>query len=175
MKRAWLLAGIVSFAATPFAASAGGTCHGHGLGPPTSHNTDWAPVITVIITVAPLAGLTTTSLNDPSIVASTDGKPSRATLAELYLRENAAAVQEGLSAGRGAFLDDVAAAFKIRRMNRSRFGRVLRTNRLELLALADPMRLTPERALAFFDVIRALLSGDDALWRALASLRTAGV
>jgi hypothetical protein len=75
-----------------------------------------------------------------------------------YLRRNAIALQEDLVHGAGPTVSDLAAYLSIAIEEHAWFGRVLRRHRHELLDLADEERLTPERALAFFDTIRTLVT-----------------
>ncbi|MFU8806827.1 MAG: hypothetical protein ACNA8W_23675 [Bradymonadaceae bacterium] len=75
---------------------------------------------------------------------------------EAYLRRNAIALQEDLVLGAGETVRDFAAYLSVANEEYDWFGRIIRRHRHELLDLAAPERLTPERALAFFDAVEAL-------------------
>lgn len=83
-------------------------------------------------------------------------------VAHAYFKANARQFRQDLAMGAGYTVEDLAAAAEIRRENLGRFGRVLHNHRLELLELAEPSSLTPERAAALLKRIGEL-AGQDAL------------
>ena len=92
------------------------------------------------------------------ITSKGDDKPHR-TAAMLYLRQNALQVRQDLTFGRGPIVDELAAELKVRRSDKPALGKALRDQRRVLLSLADPARLTPERAWQFFDTVRTVATG----------------
>jgi hypothetical protein len=83
--------------------------------------------------------------------------------AQVYLRSRTHQLREDLALGAGPSVEDLAAAARIRRENLGTFGRILRTHRHELLAMADERTLTPERALAWMERVGQLASADPRL------------
>ena len=79
-----------------------------------------------------------------------------ARAADAYLRSRTHQLREDLALGAGPSIDDLAQLAHIRRENLRLFGQVLRAHREELLALARPATLTPERALAWLERVGAL-------------------
>jgi hypothetical protein len=86
-----------------------------------------------------------------------------ARAAQLYLRSRTYQLREDLALGAGPSIDDLASLARIRRENVGRFGRLLRTHRRELLALADARLLTPERAEAWLRRVGELARTDPLL------------
>lgn len=83
--------------------------------------------------------------------------------AQVYLRSRTHQLREDLALGAGPTVEDLAAAANIRRENLGTFGRVLRSHRQELLAMADARTLTPERALAWLERVGELARADPRL------------
>ncbi|XXF75950.1 hypothetical protein P2318_23215 [Myxococcaceae bacterium GXIMD 01537] len=83
--------------------------------------------------------------------------------AQVYLRARTHQLREDLALGAGPTVDDLAAAARIRRQNLGTFGRVLRTHRAELLALADARTLTSERAVRWLQRVGELARMDPRL------------
>ncbi|WP_426755493.1 hypothetical protein [Myxococcus sp. Y35] len=83
--------------------------------------------------------------------------------AQVYLRARTHQLREDLALGAGPTVEDLAAAARIRREHLGIFGRVLRANRKELLALAESSTLTPERALAWLERVGELARADPRL------------
>ncbi|WP_240359814.1 hypothetical protein [Pyxidicoccus trucidator] len=83
--------------------------------------------------------------------------------AQVYLRSRTHQLREDLALGAGPTVEDLAAAANIRRENLGTFGRVLRSHRKELLAMADERPLTPERALAWLERVGELARADPRL------------
>ncbi|WP_241757908.1 hypothetical protein [Myxococcus landrumensis] len=83
--------------------------------------------------------------------------------AQVYLRSRTHQLREDLALGAGPTVEDLAAAANIRRENLGTFGRLLRANRGELLAMADTRTLTPERALAWLERVGELARTDPKL------------
>jgi len=83
--------------------------------------------------------------------------------AQVYLRARTHQLREDLALGAGPTVEDLAAAARIRREHLGAFGRVLRANRKELLALAESSTLTPERALAWLERVGELARADPRL------------
>jgi len=80
--------------------------------------------------------------------------------AQVYLRARTHQLREDLALGAGPTVEDLAEAAHIRRENVGTFGRLLRTHRRELLAMADSRTLTPERALAWLERVGELARSD---------------
>ncbi len=87
--------------------------------------------------------------------------PAKAAAA--YLRAQELQLKQDLAAGAGPTIDDLAAMAHIRRDHLPRFGQLLRANRAELLSLAEPAKLTPDRALAFLRRVGDLTRADEIL------------
>lgn len=108
-------------------------------------------------------GLTTTliGLAGVGIYASSKGNGDRRAAAAIYyLRQNSFQVRQDLCLGRGPVFNQLAVELRVSGAKRAVFARSLRKGRAKLLALADPIRLTPKRALRFFSIVRKLaLSG----------------
>ncbi|WP_342376929.1 hypothetical protein NVS55_36815 [Myxococcus stipitatus] len=83
--------------------------------------------------------------------------------AQVYLRSRTHQLREDLALGAGPTVEDLAAAANIRRENLGTFGKLLRTHRAELLALADTRALTPERAVAWLERVGELARTDPRL------------
>lgn len=77
-----------------------------------------------------------------------------------YLASNQLQMRQDLAVGAGPFVRDLAAAARIREVQLSRFGEVLRANRTELLDLGTTDGLTSERALQFLARIGDLTKAD---------------
>ncbi|MFL5318285.1 MAG: DUF3015 family protein [Myxococcaceae bacterium] len=80
-----------------------------------------------------------------------------------YLRSNGDQLKQDLAIGEGPALDDLAAAAEVRTEHSARFNSLLRAHRRELLELADPEKLTAERALTFLSRIGELAAADEVL------------
>ncbi len=78
-------------------------------------------------------------------------------VAEIYLRHHAIALRQDLCLGRGPLLHELLAALPMKPSQRASYAAAVRTRRRALLELADPAKLNPERALAFFEILRDLL------------------
>ncbi|WP_238539981.1 hypothetical protein [Corallococcus macrosporus] len=83
--------------------------------------------------------------------------------AQVYLRARTHQLREDLALGAGPTVEDLAAAARIRREHLGLFGRVLRANRKELLALAEERTLTPDRALAWLERVGELARAEPLL------------
>ncbi|MFY1827511.1 hypothetical protein ACN47A_16440 [Myxococcus fulvus] len=83
--------------------------------------------------------------------------------AQVYLQSRTHQLREDLALGAGPTVEDLAAAASIRRENLPTFGRLLRANRRELLAMAETRTLTPERALAWLARVGELARTDPRL------------
>lgn len=83
--------------------------------------------------------------------------------AQVYLRSRTHQLREDLALGAGPTVEDLASAASIRRENLGTFGRLLRANRQELLAMADTRTLTPDRALAWLARVGELARTDPRL------------
>jgi hypothetical protein len=86
-----------------------------------------------------------------------------APAAQTYLRSRAHQLREDLALGAGPTVEELAALARIRREHLGAFGRLLRTHRQELLALADVRTLTPERALAWLRRVGEIARTDSRL------------
>ncbi|WP_233595758.1 MULTISPECIES: hypothetical protein [Corallococcus] len=86
-------------------------------------------------------------------------KPSTSEVgraAQVYLRARTYQLREDLALGAGPTVEDLAQAARIRRENLDVFGRLLRSHRQELLALAEAKALTPDRARAWLERVGEL-------------------
>ena len=83
--------------------------------------------------------------------------------AQVYLRARTHQLREDLALGAGPTVEDLAAAARIRREHLGVFGRMLRTHRHELLAMANASTLTPARALAWLERVGELARADPRL------------
>jgi hypothetical protein len=81
----------------------------------------------------------------------------------MYLRSRTHQLREDLALGAGPTIEELASLARIRRENLGVFGRLLRTHRQELLALADARALTPERAVEWMRRVGELASTDPRL------------
>jgi hypothetical protein len=85
--------------------------------------------------------------------------------ARLFLRAHEYQLAQDLALGAGPSIEELATAAEIQTENVARFGRLLRENRAELLALAQPSQLTSDRALEFFGRLGELAWADPQLER----------
>lgn len=83
--------------------------------------------------------------------------------AQTYLRSRTHQLREDLALGAGPTIEELASLARIRRENLGVFGRLLRTHRQELLALADTRALTPARAVEWMRRVGELASTDPRL------------
>jgi hypothetical protein len=99
---------------------------------------------------------TTTAIGVAMIAASvvTLVPDEESAYMERYLRDNAVAVQSGISLGAGEALHDIATILKLPEASRAEFGKVLRTHRKELLGLARRDTLTRQRTAQFVAIVR---------------------
>ncbi len=86
---------------------------------------------------------------------------------ERYLRENELEVRESLMLGHGDMIDELAIAFDLDEVEHEALGRLVRRERRVLASLADPEKLTPERASQFAKHLIDAMSADDTLAGAL--------
>jgi hypothetical protein len=86
-----------------------------------------------------------------------------ARAAQTYLRSRTHQLREDLALGAGPTIEELAAMARIRRENLGAFGRLLRTHRKELLALADVRALTPGRAVEWMRRVGEIASADPRL------------
>ncbi len=113
----------------------------------------------VVILVSPF--ILTTSVAGEAVMD--DG-----TKAEQYLREHEYGVREALAMGEGVLVDDLSSAIGLNAKEKVRLGKVLRTERAELGALAEPSSLTKARALEFMHRTLEVIQSDPQLAAALA-------
>jgi signal transduction protein with GAF and PtsI domain len=128
---------------------------------------------TLLIVGLPLTtvgGIVTSVTNGMTNMAESSTSRNRAEIserdariAEAFLRERASDLREGLCTGLGPAMDDLAAALKIKKEHRRRFGAALRARRVELAALADPAGLDTERARDFLVRLGEILRADASL------------
>ena len=85
--------------------------------------------------------------------------------AQLFLRSNAHQLEQDLALGAGRSIEDLAALAEIRPEHLPRFSRLLCEHREELLGLARPSVLTPERAAEFMHRVGGLAATDSSLAR----------
>lgn len=100
--------------------------------------------------------------------AAGDAVMDDGTKVERYLRDHEQEVRETLAMGEGALVDDLATGLGLEAGEKARLGQVLRAERAELSALADPSTLTKERALEFMRATFQAIEGDPQLAAALA-------
>lgn len=90
--------------------------------------------------------------------------PQRVTRAfQMYLERNANGLTQDVTSGRGPVIADLATVLEIPASHLARFGQVLRADRKELLTLADPAQLTPDRAMTFMRKVGDLVKTDGVL------------
>jgi hypothetical protein len=104
--------------------------------------------------------------------------PPPASGAWLYLRDTGPQLALDLTSGSGPAVHTIEEALELQAAHRPAFERALRAHRAELLSLADPAQLTPERSVAFLQRVVELaqsnrdLAADVAAWTARMDLRT---
>ena len=91
------------------------------------------------------------------------GSARASRAAALYLQQNALALTEELSLGRGPAVNELAAAYGVAPDNLPHFGQMLRAHRAQLLELASVENLAPERAVGFFQAVTAGMQSHPAL------------
>ena len=141
---------------------------GEGIGITTGGLEGTTVAITAVFFMALVAGAAIGALTAGgavSTVAAVDSK-QQAQL-ETYLRENTLEVNEALAMGEGEIVDDLASELGLTRAEHVALGRVLRSERSTLAALANPERLTPERATEFVRHIALSMVADPQLSVAL--------
>ena len=89
-------------------------------------------------------------------VISSKNDDKRRAAAMYYLRNNALQVRQDICLGRGPVLQEMAVELRLGPKAGQALGTALRKQRHELLSLADPKRLTPDRAWQFFDAVRRI-------------------
>lgn len=90
---------------------------------------------------------------------------NQAKAAQAFLRANRHQLEQDLALGAGRSIEDLASVAEIPREHLPRLGRVLRTHRSELLEMAEPELLTPERAAAWMRHVGELSRADPELAR----------
>ena len=139
------IAGLtVCLSATAFAQDT--TTSDGGLGGSTSTST--TTTTGVLITVGPI--LTTT------MVASGGSSEQM----EQYMRQNATALQQDITAGGGDTLADLSQIFQVDASQRQAFGQLVRAHRAQLVALTDVDSLNQARARVFIDTILGAMKQD---------------
>ncbi len=93
----------------------------------------------------------------------TPAAQSAAKAAEYYLRQNSLQLAQDLASGKGAVLEEIATAIHISAENEPAFSELMRKNRAELLALADPAKLNPSRAVLFVKRMKDLMDSHPGL------------
>lgn len=127
-------------------------------------------------TLSSTSGTTTSSLVTTAgvvitLVLMTPETKKRAALAQ-YLQQNAAQVQQDMSAGAGPSMHDLGAMFATKtRAERQAFGALLRRERRQLAALISADGVSDARAGEFATIIHEAMRRDDALARAVARLQ----
>ncbi|MGQ0506583.1 MAG: hypothetical protein ACT4TC_14820 [Myxococcaceae bacterium] len=86
--------------------------------------------------------------------------PAQVQAAQVYLKASYAQLQQDLAVGAGRSVQDLAAAAEIRRENLGRFGRILRTNRKELIGLLNGGNPTSDQAVQWLRRIGELSQED---------------
>ncbi len=86
-----------------------------------------------------------------------------AKAAEYYLRQNSLQLAQDLSFGKGAVLEEISSAVHVSKENEPAFLELMRKNRSELLALADPAKLNPDRAVLFVKRMKDLMDSHPGL------------
>ena len=128
------------------------------------------------------SGSDTSSPPPPAIGPSSPPPPPPppASGAMLYLRDVGPQLALDLTSGHGPAVGTIEDALELQAAHRPAFERALRAHRAELLSLADPAQLTPERSVAFLDRVVELassntdLAADVAAWTARMDVRTRG-
>ena len=83
--------------------------------------------------------------------------------AEMYLRQNALALQQNLATGSGAMIQDLASAMEIKREHLGQFGKLMQAHRGELAPLLDTGKLNPDRAVQFLKLMAGAVEHDAVL------------
>ncbi|ATB34170.1 hypothetical protein [Melittangium boletus] len=123
-----------------------------------------APISSVTTVGATVGGLGVVIWRAFSVAAHAVPPPAAVgQAAQAYLRSRTHQLREDLALGAGPSIDDLAAMARIRRENLRLFGQVLREHRAELLSLAQPSRLTPERALEWLGRVGQLAGAEPRL------------
>jgi hypothetical protein len=94
------------------------------------------------------AGISSTVVISGSLVGGIITTSSGRNSAQ-FLRDNAVEMHFSLATGKGSVIAELALMNQVNSVNLAHFGRAMRSHRRKLLALANPMRLTPERAQRF--------------------------
>ena len=108
----------------------------------------------VVSTVLGMTAVATTIGLGIGGYAITKSANRRAAVAEIYLRQHAVELRQELCLGRGPILSRFAATLMTDKRQRRTFTSAVHKRRFVLLALAAPTKLTTERALQFFRVLR---------------------
>ena len=151
-----LVAVVASLALLPAAARAqtSSSCYGSGclLSSTTTLGTTGTTAGVVYLVVKVVQ-------NDRDSKAAAEGGKA----AELYLRQNALQLAQDLATGSGPVVDELAAALRLSADSRDGFAELLRENRKELLALADPRRLDTSRAVQFVERMVGMMQANPRL------------
>ena len=128
--------------------------------------------VTNMLTTTTSPGLTGVGFGIYGLAVTTTNGASKAdhTKSEewqQYLRDNELSVRESLTLGQGEMVDEFASVFGLDATEQAALGRVLRKERVVLGELADPARLTPERAAQFAMHLNAVMGADATLAPAL--------
>jgi predicted component of type VI protein secretion system len=104
------------------------------------------------------------AVREPPPAAAPAPQPQEvARAAQTYLRSRTHQLREDLALGAGPTIEELASLARIRREHLGVFGRLLRTHRQELLALADARTLTPQRAVEWMRRVGEIASTDSRL------------
>jgi len=123
-----------------------------------------APISSVTTVGATVGGLGVVIWRAFSVAAHAVPPPAAVgQAAQAYLRSRTHQLREDLALGAGPSIEDLAAMARIRRENLRLFGQVLREHRAELLSLAQPSLLTPERALEWLGRVGQLAGAEPRL------------
>ena len=138
--------------------------------------------VTVVVSTVGLTGVSTTTgviatLFSPAMLTTSVGTnmgTSGAQAVMMYLRESGDQVAVGVSAGSGAFFEDVSRALALDAAGEVELARALRGARHELIALADMEELDERRALEFVRRVREALRSREVTKLALEDAMTRG-
>lgn len=149
---------LTALLCAPLAASAGqggsrsdNSSQGSGDGAASRNDSEMTTLVLGIGTVITAAGVTYGSYR------LTAKSTEAGKVAEIYLRRHAIALRQDLCLGRGPQLGELLAALPLAPAQRPAYAKSLLSRRRELLALAAPAQLNPERALRFFEIVTDLL------------------
>ena len=132
-------------------AGQGGSNNSQGSGAGSKNESEMTTLVLGVATIFTAAGATYGSYR-----LSSKAEPA-GKVAEIYLRRHAVALRQDFSLGRGPQLSELVAALPLAPAQRPAYLKDLLAHRRELLGWAEPAKLSPARALRFFEIVTELL------------------